>query len=338
MQLNPTRVIFLWVALFVVGIILLLLAGYAYLHTKAQEPFLKMGAASRSFVVDQGSGARQIGTRLAQDGFIADPLYFVFTVWEHGFSSSLKAGTYVLNPGETPERIALDMAQGNVFRDTVTIIVPEGFTVSDIETACEGAGLFLHATKKLTDLGVSDFKTRYSFLADVSDEATLEGYLFPDTYVFERSSSPVGVAEGMLDNFGKKLGELTSRTDVSEIVIAASLIQKEVSSLEDMELVSGILWKRIQIGMPLQMDATVVYATGKNILSTQDLKMDSPYNTYLHKGLPPGPIANPGSDALKAALNPTESDYLFYLSKRNGETVFSTTLAEHNAAKQLYLR
>ena len=124
------------------------------------------------------------------------------------------------------------------------------------------------------------------------------------------------------------------------IVTLASLIEREVRTQEDMKMVSGILWRRLQLGIPLQVDAAIVYLTGKKTgeVTYDDLKIESPYNTYLHRGLPPRPIANPGLNALIAAIYPAESDYLYYLSKPTGETVFSKTLEEHNTAKAKYLK
>lgn len=338
MHPNPVRIFFVCVGLFACAVVVALLGGYVYLHAKAKEPFSRPGAITQKFTVEKGDGARQIAAHLAQSGFVANPLYFVFAVWEGGFGGSLQAGTYLLSGGESPKEIAAAIAEGKVFRDTVMVTVPEGLTVSDIEALCEKAGLFSGAEKKLSNFHVSDFSWRYSFLRDAPPGSTLEGYLFPDTYEFERTVSPFSAAVRMLDNFGLKLDAMTRRTDTLDIVVMASLIQKEIVTTKDMKLVSGILSKRISIGMPLQVDASIIYVTGRSSVSTADLAFDSPYNTYLRKGLPPGPISNPGSDALEAALNPTASDYLYYLSKPTGETVFSKTLSEHNLAKQTFLR
>jgi UPF0755 protein len=123
-----------------------------------------------------------------------------------------------------------------------------------------------------------------------------------------------------------------------EIIIMASLIEKEVKTYEDKKLVSGVLWNRESIGMPLQSCSTITYITGKKAVSTEDTKIDSPYNTYLYYGLPLGPISNPGLDSIKAAIYPKKSDYFYFLSTPEGETIFSKTLIEHNIAKEKYLK
>jgi len=161
----------------------------------------------------------------------------------------------------------------------------------------------------------------------------LEGYLFPDTYLFLPFAETEQIIGTMTDNFKKKAGDVGK-----DIVIMASLIEKEVPDSDDRKIVSGILWKRLKLGMALQVDAVFPYITGKQKVLLDDLKIDSPYNTYLHKGLPPGPIANPGLDAIIAARNPQETSYLYYLSGNDGKTHFAKTFSEHLRNKEKYLR
>jgi UPF0755 protein len=145
----------------------------------------------------------------------------------------------------------------------------------------------------------------------------------------------------MLSNFKEKIDNTSIKgKTIFEIINMASLIEKEVRTFEDKKIVSGILWKRLEIGMPLQVDATIAYITKKKTtrISLEELKIDSPYNTYLYKGLPLGPISNPGLSSIVASINPEKSDFLFYLSTLEGETVFSRNLTEHNIAKQKYLK
>ena len=163
--------------------------------------------------------------------------------------------------------------------------------------------------------------------------AGLEGYLFPDTYLFLPGAETEQIIGTMRDNFQKKAGDVGQDT-----VIMASLIEKEVPDSDDRKIVSGILWKRLEIGMPLQVDAVFPYITGRQKVLSDDLKIDSLYNTYFYKGLPPGPISNPGLDAIEAARNPKESPYLYYLSGRDGKTHFAKTFAEHLKNKEKYLK
>ena len=161
----------------------------------------------------------------------------------------------------------------------------------------------------------------------------MEGYLFPDTYLFLPGAETEQIIGTMRDNFKKKAGDIAQ-----DIVIMASLIEKEVPASDDRRIVSGILWKRLEIGMPLQVDAVFPYITGKREVLLDDLKINSPYNTYLYKGLPPGPIANPGLDAIEAARNPKETPYLYYISGKDGKTHFAKTYEEHLKNKEKYLR
>src|SRR3989344_688076 len=185
--------------------------------------------------------------------------------------------------------------------------------------------------KKIAEL-LGDFENfdKEEFLEKT---VNMEGYLFPDTYLFLPFAETEQIIGTMTDNFKKKAGDVGK-----DIVIMASLIEKEVPDIGDRKIVSGILWKRLKLGMALQVDAVFPYITGKQKVFSDDLKIDSPYNTYLHKGLPPGPISNPGLDAVEAAKNPQETSYLYYLSGKDGKTHFAKTFAEHLKNKEKYLR
>lgn len=318
--------------------------GYVTLIARIETPLSQGAMPERIFMVEKGDNAKTIAARLEREGFISDSFLFEFYAWTNDLSHSLQAGKYLLSPSLSPKSIAEKIARGDVARDTVVVTIPEGYGIWTIETKLREAGLLAKEKKHLVDLTVSEFSARHDFLADAPVDANLDGYLFPDTYEFEREAMLDEIVGRMLDNFGRKLDaplreEIRRQgKSISDIVIMASMIQKEVITKEDMRLVSGLLRKRIAIGMPLQVDATVSYALDKNNLTREDLAADTPYNTYLYKGLPKGPIGNPGKEALLAAIYPTESEYLFYLSKPNKETVFSKTLKEHNAAVAKYLR
>ncbi len=318
--------------------------GYAYFYVQARKPFSASEQTARIFIVEKGDGAREIGSKLERERLVANKLFFIFYVWQSKTTDALQAGRYVLSPAMSPARMAEIIVKGEVSRDLAVITIPEGFDMRLIEKRLRDAGLFLNEEKKISDFTARDFSGAHDFLSDVPQGAGLEGYLFPDTYYVERSA-PLAQAIGrMLENFGKKFSA-DLRADaraqgkrIFEIVTMASLLQKEVITEDDMKIAAGVLWRRLAMGMPLQVDAAVAYATGRNTITREDLAIDSPYNTYRYKGLPAGPIANPGLQALRAALYPASSDYLFYLSKPDGETVFSKTLAEHNSAKAKYLK
>lgn len=232
------------------------------------------------------------------------------------------------------------------------ITIPEGFNLLEIEKRLNEAGIA--SAQNISAFTIKDFKnfsgtSSYDFLRDAPDDASFEGFLFPDTYRFWPDSSLEAIVKKFLDNFDKKLtpawrAEIKKQNKkIYDVVIMASLIEKEVKSDKDRALVSGILWKRLEAKMKLDVDYTICYIKaqqGKNCgnITADDKKIDSPYNTYLYKGLPKGPIANPGEAALKAAIFPEASPYWYYLSTPDGRTIFSKTLDEHNAAKRKYLR
>ena len=215
------------------------------------------------------------------------------------------------------------------------------------EELFELVGFPLIDYSKATDLlKPKDFSEEFDFLEDKPKNLGLEGYLFPDTYEIFFEEGIEDIVRRMLDNFDRKLTlelkeEIASqKKSIFEIVTMASLIEKEVRTIEDKKIVSGILWKRLKSRMPLQVDATISYITGRKTteITKEELKINSPYNTYKYKGLPLGPICNPGLESIKAAIYPKQSEYWFYLSTPEGETIFSKTLREHNEAITKYLR
>lgn len=334
--------------------------GVAYLNKKIDEPF-KVKAMEQIFEIRQGDRAKEIASNLQESGIIADKNYFLFYLWQSGDGSKLKAGKYRLSPSEDIKSIVGKMVAGDVVANKISVTIPEGFTISNIEDRLVEKGIINKGELIGFDYGDSEaiLDKDYYFLDEGcknSRDCELSGHLFPDTYNFSADDLPLDVDDVVvkfLDNFNKKTAKLKEQFEdrgalvdpagphsFKEIIIMASIIEKEVQTPQDMKTVSGLLWKRISIGMPLQVDATIAYVTGKKTgeITYDDLKMDSPYNTYLHKGLPPAPISNPGLNAIEAAVNPTQNDYLYYLSKPTGETIFSKTLEEHNRAKMLYLR
>jgi len=233
---------------------------------------------------------------------------------------------------------------------SVKITIPEGLTLKEIEGKLKTSKLW--GEEKLDQIRLSDFKEQLpiNFLENVPENASLEGYLFPDTYLFDLDNSSDQIINKFLDNFihqipAEYLEEAKKqKKDFYQILIMASLLEKEVPDQNERYIASGILWKRISSDMYLQVDAAVCYGLTGDLstcshLKYSDLKFDSPYNTYLHKGLPQGPICNPGLEAIKAALYPEKSPYWFYLSDpETRKTIFSKDLAEHNKAILKYLR
>lgn len=289
------------------------------------------------FTVQKGWGDSEISASLQKMGLIRSAYFFkVYDILSLKHSE-LKAGEYNLSPKMSAYDIANKMAAGDVIRENLVIL--EGWDISDIGKYLESKGIckqdyFVSLTKK-------DYSGGFSFLDDKPAKADLEGYFFPDTYQIRKGESCEDVLNAMLANFDKKLTpELKAeikiqKKSIFDIVTMASMIEKEVRTLDDKEIVSGILWKRIAISMPLQLDSTVIYATGNPNISIKDTRVDSPYNTYKYYGLPKGPISNPGIDSINSAIYPKKTDYWYFLT--DGKTIFSETLQQHNAAVAKYL-
>jgi UPF0755 protein len=263
---------------------------------------------------------------LEEEGLIRSRVGFVAHVLLKGERQSLKAGVYLLNPSMNMGEIADRIIAGEI--SSMTIRILEGWDAEKIAAYLE-------------ERGIAESK---EFLRTVGSK-NAEGYLFPDTYQIATGTSAEAIVELMLENFGKRLTPEMEKEireqgkTVFDIVVMASMIEKEVRQLADKKLVAGILWKRLEQGIPLQVDATVAYLTGEKgtSISKAGMEVDSHYNTYRYLGLPVGPISNPGTESIKAAMYPTESSYLYYLSTIDGITLFSETLEEHNIKKVKYV-
>ena len=251
---------------------------------------------------------------------------------------SPKPATYTIPKTMNTDQVIKMIARGLLTRPEVTITIPEGSDVYEIGDILE-SGLsfnradFVKATEKFDT-------TQYDFIENKS----LQGYLYPDTYRFFDDASAEDVIIKMVNNFQKKALPNLKATDTLssyQVLILASIVEKEVSIPKDRQIVAGIFLNRLKDGMKLQSDATINFITqsGRSQSTLDDLKIDSPYNTYQITGLPPGPITNPSVEAIKAVINPTSSDYYFFLTTRDNppKTVFSKTFEEHIKAKQQYL-
>jgi len=301
-------------------IIIILFGVFVWLEIYLpKNPFLRLTVF---FEVEKGWGAKEIAYNLEKAGIIRCGLFFRAFVYSKSVSGKLKAGEYGLSPAMNIPDIVEKLVSGDRIKKLITII--EGWSVKDIGEYLKEKGI--EGAEKI--------------------DPGLEGYLFPDTYEIFPEDGIEEIIEIMLANFDKKLTselreEISSQgRTIHEIVIMASLIEKEVRTLEDKKIVSGILWKRLEWDIPLQIDATIAYITGRKTtkITKKELQIDSPYNTYKYKELPLGPISNPGLESILAAIYPQESQYFYYLSTPEGETIFSRTLKEHNEAKVKYLK
>lgn len=302
------------------------------------------------FTVEKGEGARDISSKLEQRGLISNSFYFNFYIWRNGYANSLQAGSYELSPSMSIAEIANTIKNGEIKQVGVRVTIPEGFRTSQLEDLLIANGVFIQRSELVESADISAPLAyeifEYDFLKDLPSRATIDGFLFPDTYIFKKDAKLNDIVLKMLFNFGNKVDQAlrvkikASGRNLYEVVIMASMLEREVKTKEDMRLVAGVLWKRMEIGMPLQVDATLAYITGKKTgeITNEDKLIDSPYNTYKYRGIPPTPIANPGLMAIQAAAEPQESEYLYYLSTPSGETIFSKTLEEHSKNKAKHLR
>lgn len=290
------------------------------------------------FKVNKGDSAKIIANNLFKSGLIKNQFIFQLYSFLSLRQFALKPGEYEFSPKMSVRDIADTLALGGI--NEIFITIPEGFSLKQIEQRLVSANLI-----KLNEL--SNFK--YSdnippILLDKPKSASLEGYLFPDSYRFFKDASLLDIVSKMVGNFDKKLtldlkmSIKSSPYSLYEVLTVASLIEKEVVKDSDRSIVSGILWKRLGAKIPLQVDATLVYITGRKEVYEADKKINSPYNTYFYRGLPKGPIDSPGLSAIKAAIFPEPSPYWFYLSTKDGATIFSKTLEEHNRNKAIYLK
>lgn len=313
------------------AVFLILISGFVYAESAIRRPYNTQKPSERIEIL-RGIGSGKIGALLEERGIIAHRYIFYYYLWRYGRSDRLQAGVYELSPAMSVAEIARKMMGGAVASDEVRVTIPEGYTSEEIGALLQKAGLAVDIGAQMQALGIH------------------EGMLFPDTYFFKKEAAGRAVVARMHDNFIRRTAPLQplisqSGRAFSDILIMASLIEEEIPHSNDRPIIAGLLWKRLGAGMPLQVDATVIYAKGvrgghgrERMLTAADLGIDSRYNTYRNPGLPPYPIANPGLDAITAALAPQESEYWYYLSKPDGTTVFSRSLEEHNRAKSLYLR
>lgn len=294
------------------------------------------------FTAERGQGDDEMAYDLEKNNVINSNYFFRLYVWLSGQHSKLKAGKYILSPGMSVYQIVNKFVKGDVIRDNITLI--EGWDLTDIKKYLIEKNLC--KDKDFSDVIKKDFSSSLDFLKDKPKDISLEGYIFPDTYEIALNDNCESVIIKTLVNFNKKLtlelrAEITKqKKSIFDIITMASIIEKEVKTLEDKKIVSGILWKRIAIGMPLQVDATINYITKKDDpgVLIVDTKINSPYNTYKYSGLPKGPISSPGMDSILASIYPIKSPYLYYLSAKDGKTIFSKTLDEHNQAIAKYLK
>jgi UPF0755 protein len=300
-------------------------------------------AEEKNFRVNPGENFLEVAEKLEAQGLVASKWYFAFYAWKEDMRQKIQAGDYVLAGGMTVPEMARVLAQGDAASRSVTVTFPEGWDSRKMAERLTANGLPGREFLEMANRPDPEWRERFVFLRSAPPNASLEGFLFPDTYAFAKDASAEDIVARMLKGFEAKVSEEVvadasgKGRNLFQAVTLASIVENEVQTSEDRRKVADLFWRRLAIGQPLQSDATVKYVLGKNKIqhSVEETRTDSPYNTYVHKGLPPGPIANPGLDALRAAVYPASNPYYYFLSDpKTGETVFAETFEQHKLNKE----
>ena len=296
---------------------------------------------TRSFVIERGETAGEIAHRLEGEGVLRDALAFEFVLYEAGKEDSLQSGTYQVSPALTPRDLAklFEKAPG----EQVVLRIIEGWRLTEIATAVNKAFPKITREAFLAAAVVGDRKDLV--LAGLDAKTPLEGFLYPDTYFMRPEASPAQIVDALLAQFEARSGAAlraaatARKTTVYDLVKLASLVEREARDRSESATIAGVYANRLGIGMKLDADPTIQYALGVwRELTLDDLKLDSPYNTYLRAGLPPTPICSPGQAALEGAAKPAQHDFLYFVAKGDGtgQHAFAKTLEEQEANRVKY--
>ena len=314
------------------------LAGYAYYHGEVGAAH-RAGQPATTIDIPPGTSVSGIGDILVRRGVIGSSLVFELYVRVHGLASKLQAGHYSVPGGASLADVVALLEHSRAHGVQVTI--PEGLNSKQVAKILEAKGLFSAAEY---EGAVAKGGFTEDFLTGRPPTASVEGYLFPDTYEFDSKATAADVINTQLHRFGEQVpaslrsGATGHKLTFDQALTLASIIEREARFPDDRPVISSVFYNRLEAGMPLQSDVTLLYAKGvvSGDLTEDDKKLDSPYNTYLHTGLPPGAICNPGLSSIKAALNPSTTDYIYFLADKDGHVHFSKTLAEHEALQVKY--
>ncbi|HEX7388263.1 MAG TPA: endolytic transglycosylase MltG [Castellaniella sp.] len=325
---------FLWLLIIGLAAVAVAIAAAAWWGWK--QP-LRMQAPVVDYLIDPGSTPRQIAQTMNAAGVHISTRGFTWLARLSGRDKLLKAGAYEVRQGDTPWTVLERMANGDMTQTRLTF--PEGWTVAQMRAALDADPEVRHDTLGMTEAEIAQ---RLGL-----STSHLEGLFYPDTYVFGPGTSDLDIlrraalaAHQTLDRLWAQRDPSLPFTDPYQALILASIIEKETGSGADRAKIAGVFINRLQIGMPLQTDPSVIYGLGaayQGRLRKKDLERDTPWNTYTRPGLPPTPIANPGKAALLAALHPDHDPYLYFVSRGDGTSEFSVTLAEHNKAVNKYI-
>lgn len=312
--------------LILIAIVIVVLVGINSWWRNGESAVNSKDKTQEIFVIPKGMSVRAIGNKLKEDGFIKDAVVFFIYVKKNELDTAVQAGSYKLSPSMDLAKIMDTLQHGTV---DVWVTIPEGFRAEQIAEVLKNS--------------VPSYKSSWD--QKLKDN---EGYLFPDTYLIPKDADVQEVIDIFTNNFYQKIGTLglgSKTPDLNKLIIKASLVERESKFPEDRPNVASVIDNRLSIGMPLQIDATVQYALGYStaqkkwwpIPTATDLKIDSSYNTYINTGLPPNPICNPGLSSIKAAKDPANTDYIYYVNDSTGKLHFAATKAEHDKNVEKYL-
>ncbi len=322
----------------IIALVIALSGGFFYLRYQVYFSHGK-NKNQEIFTINKGEGNAEVASRLQNDGLISNNWYFYIYLRTHNLTNKILPGKYQLSGNMTIPEIAIAITSTEKF---IIITFPEGWTGKKMSDRLTADGLDGNGFLQIVDSPPQDIKNRYGYLNNAN---SLEGYLFPDTYYFSKDATAKDIVLRMIDNFNMKLNE-QMRSDIAkddksihDIITMASIVEMEVKTSEDRAIVSGILWNRLSNGQALQCDSTLAYIldTAKIKYSLQDVETASPYNTYLNKGLPPGPISNPGLGSIQASIHPTDSNYDYFLNDpKTGQTIYAKSYEQQQANKVRY--
>lgn len=321
--------------------LLFFILNFAYFFYNLQ-PVDFNDATLKEIKIEKGDGLKEISSKLSKNNLIRSVFVFKLYNFFTGSAHQLKAGFYEFSSNMTLSEIVKILKEGRTKK--IKFLVIDGYTVKDIDYLLKIKKILIN-NSSIFDIKPQELSEKYEFLKNIN---SWEGFLFPDTYLFDLEMKSKDVLEIFLNNFNQKIWtKLKNQENWYDKLILASIIEKEVPIFSDRQIVAGILLKRLKINMPLQVDATITYikcnglvVNCKNpLVKKSDLMIDSFYNTYQNLGLPPTPISNPGEMAVKSVLEPKESEFWYYLSHPiEKTTIFSKTLKEHNNNILKYLK
>lgn len=321
-----------WLLPIGIVIVVLVLGGLFFREVGLTYSAKDAQAQTQIVEIPAGLDTSGIGRLLVEEGIVTNARSFSLAAILAGARSELQAGVFELSAAQSPRDIVEVLRAGQTKEHTITI--PEGLQLKEVAELFDDADI----VERKDFLAAADGAYDYLFLSSVPPDANLEGFLFPDTYNFALDVTAEEVVDAMLANFGNRISDLLDRIeesdlDLFEIITLASIVEGEVPDDDDRKVVAGVFYNRLAEGIPLQADATLAFVTGEDRIdfTRADTQIDDPYNTYVIEGLPPGPINSPGLSSIEAVLNPTDTDFFYFVSDPDtGETIFAETLEEHN--------